>query len=289
MNDIQAPTLSPIRPCLKWAGGKARVLPKIREALYGVPGERLVEPFVGSGVVFLNLQRFSRLLIADTNKDLVALFQIIANNPEALIVKTQLLFQPSNNTQEAYLHIRSKFNSDTPGSIERAARFIYLNRHGFNGLCRYNSKGIFNVPFGSYINPILPKNEIYSIHDRMQNLKELKIINADFRLVFSDMLRKGDVVYADPPYAPLSVTASFTSYSSNSFGATEQKALAEASQLASSNGISVLVSNHDLQWIREIYFGAEITSFPVKRTISCNSKNRKPAQEILALWRAKTD
>jgi DNA adenine methylase len=269
---------------LKWAGGKTRVVPHIRAALEGNEAERLVEPFVGSGAVFLNLPRFRRLLIADANADLVALYRHVLAAPEELLAEARRLFTPAHNTRAAYETLRAEFNAAAIGDLARAARFLYLNRHGFNGLCRYNAAGGFNVPFGRYKGPTLPEAELRTMHRRLADADEVQLLHADFRVVFSDHLRAGDIVYADPPYVPLSATASFTSYAAKGFTAADQQDLAHAARGAARQGISVLLSNHDVPVVRALYAGAHVTSFPVRRSISRDGATRRVVAEVLALF-----
>ncbi len=273
-----------IRPFLKWAGGKTRVVPHLRRALDPIDAERLVEPFVGSGAVFLNLPRFRKLLLADANADLIDLYRAVAFARDAFMAEVRPLFVPRNNARAAYLALRDEFNAAPAGSIARAARFVYLNRHGFNGLCRYNAGGGFNVPFGRYANPTLPEAALETFHARLQSADVVRIEHADFRDVFATMLREGDVVYADPPYVPLSATASFTAYAARAFGDDHQVALVDAARVAASRGVAVVISNHDVARVRELYVGAELDSFPVARTISCAGGKRAPVKEVTALF-----
>lgn len=279
------PDAGVVRPFLKWAGGKTRVVPHIRRLLDGVPGDRLAEPFVGSGAVFLNLPRFRRLLLADASADLVGLYRHVHERPDDLIAEGRSLFVPTNNQRAAYFALRDEFNASPAFGLRRAALFIYLNRHCFNGLCRYNSKGGFNVPFGRYATVGFPEEEIRLFHARLAAAEEVRIEHADFRQVLRDELRPGDVVYADPPYVPLSATACFTAYAEGGFGHAEQVALAEAAREAAGRGIPVLLSNHDTPLVRELYSGAEVESFPVRRSISRDGDTRVDVAEVLALMR----
>jgi DNA adenine methylase len=273
------------RPFLKWAGGKTLVVPRIRAALDAVGADRLVEPFVGSGAVFLNLPRFRRLLLADANADLVALYSFVHTEPDALVDAARALFTAANNTRTSYDRLRAELNAAPVGDLRRAARFIYLNRHGFNGLCRYNASGGFNVPFGRYKAPGFPEAELRAMHARLAEAEQVEILNVDFRAVFEERLEDGDVVYADPPYVPLSAAASFTSYSADGFGTADQQALADAARVAAARGIPVLLSNHDTPAVRDLYAGATITSFPVRRSISRDGSTRGEVAEVLALFR----
>jgi DNA adenine methylase len=199
------------KPFLKWAGGKYRILDRI---LQEFPlGDRFVEPFAGSCAVYLNM-RFPRALVCDLNRDLVSLYRHIQHEGENFIQYCASFFTPENNTRDAYLNLRNAFNN-TSDSKKRAALLLYLNRHAFNGLVRYNSKGLFNVPFGKYKRPYFPLEELRTFCRKTQST-DTEFQTADFRDVFPS-LKTGDVVYCDPPYTPLSATASFTSYAGNAF------------------------------------------------------------------------
>lgn len=175
--------------------------------------------------------------------------------------------------------MRKIFNK-TDDALLKSALFLYLNRHGYNGLCRYNSTGEFNVPFGSHPKIFFPEKEMLFFHEKAQRA----IFKcADFNATFKHC-RKQDVIYCDPPYIALSQTAHFTQYHKGSFGIEEQIALAKQAEKTSAKGITVVISNHDTDFTREIYANAAITSFPVKRSISCNGKKRKAAQELLAVF-----
>ena len=265
------------RPFLKWAGNKYRVLPHIRLRL--PPGKRLVEPFAGSGAVFLNTD-YDHYLLTDTNPDLILLYNTLKAEGAEFVRYCRRLFQPGNNTPERYYALRDAFNRARQ-SRHKAALFVYLNRHGYNGLCRYNKQGGFNVPFGRYVRPHFPEAEMLAFHQRAQR--------AEFRVQsFEETLRdtrKGDVVYCDPPYVPLSASASFTSYSRGGFDLEQQRHLAELAAETAARGIPVLISNHDTPFTRKAYAAAtELDSFPVHRSISCNGARREAARELLALF-----
>jgi len=146
-----------LKPFLKWAGGKYRIVHRIREQL--PPGHRLVEPFVGSGAVFLNLD-YPGYLLCDNNADLINLFQVLKEEGETFVKYCRDYFTPASNREEEYYRFRSEFNR-TGNKKQKAALFLYLNRHGYNGLCRYNSSGEFNTPFGRYVKPYFPKKRCY--------------------------------------------------------------------------------------------------------------------------------
>lgn len=265
-----------IRPPLKWPGGKFRLLDRIRAAL--PPGKRLVEPFVGSGVVFLNTD-YPEYLLCDDNGDLVNFYRCLLQEKTHFIKAAAVFFSPRNNTPEAYNALRARFNQLPPGT-ERAALFLYLNRHGYNGLVRYNGKGLFNTPFGRYTAPRFPALMLENLVRKSARCR-VRFMACDFRETFG-LLRPGDVVYCDPPYVPLSTTARFTAYTRDRFGLEEQRALAACALDAAARGHSVLISNHDTDFSRGIYDKARISRFSVQRSISC--KQRQKAPELLALF-----
>ena len=267
---------SPIRPFLKWAGGKYLVLDRILTAL--PPGRRLLEPFTGSGVVAIN-SGFETVLVADANADLINLYLWVKNDPDKLVTEIERLFSGDANTRDRFDKNRADFNS-TDDTFRRSALFVYLNRHCFNGLCRYNSRGKFNVPFGRYIKPLLPLDAIHRFAAAAQNIE---FQQADFREIMESAVH-GDVVYCDPPYVPLSITANFTGYATEGFGPAEQIALAEAAVRLAKRGVPVVISNHDTPWVREIYTGAHLESFGVQRRISRDAASRGAAQELLAIF-----
>ena len=185
-----------------------------------------------------------------------------------------------HNNEVAFYKLREEFNTTT--NIKRkAVLFIYLNRHGYNGLCRYNSSGGFNVPFGRYIKPYFPEKELYFFAEKA---KQVDFIHSDFQHTFSKTTA-ADVVYCDPPYVPLSASASFTAYTHSAFGETQQKQLAQLAEESANKNATVVISNHDTEITREYYKNAShIYSFPVKRLISSNTAQRVPVQELLAIY-----
>ena len=241
-------------------------------------GKRLVEPFLGSGALFLNTD-FKDYLLCDINPDLITLYKTLQKHGPQLIKKTAALFTAKNNTAPRYYQLRTRFNATDEG-LERSALFIYLNRHCYNGLCRYNKSGGFNVPFGLYKKPYFPQAEMLAFHAKA---KKATFLCADFQSAMNKS-KAGDVVYCDPPYIPLSITANFTNYSGQQFAAKEQEQLALLAKQTAARGIPVLLSNPDTPLSREYYQGAQFHSFPVKRFISCQGGNRVMAQELLALF-----
>lgn len=270
--------MSFIKPFLKWPGGKFRILDRIVSNL--PQGKCLVEPFVGSGSVFLNTS-FESFRMYDSNPDLIGVFQTLQREGEAFIEICQEFFTGKYNTATAYYTLRSRFNTST-NVTERAALFLYLNRHAYNGLVRYNSTGLFNVPFGKYKAPYFPRSEMQAF---VRKVKEVNITFAvcDFREVFMQ-LQLGDVVYCDPPYVPLSSTANFTAYSGTVFGFHDQEELATLACNASEKNIPVLLSNHNTPLTRKLYSAARIDYFSVQRFISCKGERRNMAPELMAIF-----
>ena len=215
---------------LKWAGGKSRIAEDIKK--YLVTGKRLVEPFVGSGAIFLSTT-FEEYLLCDTNVDLINLYNNLKKSPDELLEKTDELFTSENNTESKFYELREEFNASESKDIRKSALFVYLNKYAFNGLCRYNQRGFFNVPYGRYKAPTCPLEEmrVFSVKAKSATFK-----CQDFEKTFKETI-KGDVIYCDPPYVPLSATASFTSYSKDGFDLDDQSRLAKSAIAAQSRGI----------------------------------------------------
>ncbi|MCW3172759.1 Dam family site-specific DNA-(adenine-N6)-methyltransferase [Shewanella subflava] len=265
------------RAFLKWAGGKFKLVEELSKHL--PKGQRLVEPFVGAGSVFLNTD-YDEYLLCDINQDLINLYQIVQQRPDDYISAAKALFVSEMNNKEAYYRIRDDFNlSRDP--FTRSVYFLYLNRFGFNGLCRYNRKGGFNVPFGSYKKPYFPEAEIRYFSEKAQK--------ATFNCIGYEgafgLAKEGDVIYCDPPYAPLSTTASFTTYAGPGFSLDDQALLARHSRhTAHKRNIPVLISNHDIPLTRELYRGAKLATIAVQRNISQKGSSRNKVDEIMALY-----
>ncbi len=264
------------RPFLKWAGNKYRILDRILPRL--PQGRRLIEPFVGSGAVFLN-SGYDRHLLNDSNADLVHLYKTLQTHGPEFIEYAGSFFTKRNNSSTVYYRLRERFNA-TRDIWLKSALFIYLNRHGYNGLCRYNASGEFNVPFGRYKQPYFPGREMLAFHAKARTAR---FSTRPFTKIM-DRAREGDVVYCDPPYVPLTPTANFTGYSAGSFGLAEQGELARQAQELAARGVTVLISNHDTGFTQRAYRRAEIICFPVQRNISCNGAKRERAAELLALF-----
>lgn len=229
--------------------------------------------------MFLNTD-FSRYILADINSDLISLYKIVKTRTDEYVKASRELFNPETNQAELYYQFREEFNA-SQDPFRRAVLFLYLNRYGYNGLCRYNLRGEFNVPFGRYKKPYFPEAELYHFAEKAQN--------AEFHcLSYDECMEQADansVVYCDPPYAPLSATANFTAYHTNSFSPKEQAHLAKMAEKLVSKQIPVLISNHDTPDTREWYKAAEHFQVKVRRSISSNGGTRKKVDELLALYK----
>lgn len=265
------------RAFLKWAGGKFGLVEDVQRCL--PEAEQLVEPFVGAASIFLNTH-FERYLLADINPDLINLYNLLKQRPDDYIQEAKRWFIPENNQKEAYLAVRAEFNQ-SDDVFYRSLAFLYMNRFGFNGLCRYNKKGIFNVPFGSYKKPYFPEAELEFFAQKAQRAE---FVCLNYTQTF-ELAAKNSVIYCDPPYVPLSNTANFTAYASTGFTPDDQATLAIlAEKTAAERQIPVLISNHDTILTRRLYQSARLNTVKVKRTISRNAAQRNKVNELLALF-----
>ena len=265
------------KPFLKWAGGKSKLVPILSEHL-GVKG-RLVEPFVGSGSVFMGTD-FNDYLLCDSNPDLIGLFKNLKHCPKDLISQVNDIFVGKYNNEKAFYELRSEFNQLSSETLRKSVLFVYLNKHAFNGLCRYNSKGFFNVPYGRYTSPTAPIREMELFSEKS---KRAEFICTDFSKTF-DMVKEGDVVYCDPPYVPLSSSSNFTAYSKGAFNNENQECLAKLAESCRVKNIKVVISNHDTEFTRRIYSTAVLHELDVHRSISSKSSTRGKVCELIAVY-----
>lgn len=276
-----AQTNTPV-PFLKWPGGKRKLADTIARFLLNDQTRRVVEPFCGSAAVSLSLtNRIDSFWLNDINPDLINLFECLRDRTDAVLAHTRALWSEGHNTPEVYYANRRRFN-ETTDPIEKAALFIYLNRHSYNGVVRYNSAGQFNVPFGSYRDPLLPEKAIW---DAVTHLfSKALITQMDFEQVL-DACGEGDAIYCDPPYIPLSKTASFTDYVADGFTMADQERLARAAERAALRGALVVISNHRTEASLKLYANAShIEELSVRRNISRDGASRGKAPELLAVY-----
>ena len=265
---------------LKWVGGKQKIVDRIKMRL--PTGKRLIEPFAGGASVFMSTN-YPDNLIADINPDIINTYKQIQIGGTDFIAAAAALYCAENNTLEMYNKLRNEFNTTT--DIKRKSTlFVYLNRHGFNGLCRYNSSGAYNVAFGYYFESKKPKFPLQEILNFAEKSQGTVFQCANFKETMASA-EPGDVVYCDPPYVSFSSTKSFTGYTSAGFDLDSHKILADTAVALAKRGIPVLISNHDTEYSRILYKSAtSIEYFNVQRTVSSDGTNRIKAAEILALF-----
>lgn len=267
-------------PFLKWAGGKGQLLKKY-EAFFPLTFNNYIEPFLGGGAVFFYLHNTDRAgngkkaILIDSNEELINCYLTIKPDVNRLI---KVLNIPKfRNEEDVYYKIRAE---EPKNKLERAARTIYLNKTCFNGLYRVNSQNKFNVPFGRYKNPMICNSE--KLRAVSLALKNAEILHGDFERCL-DFAKRGDFIYFDPPYQPLSRTSSFTSYTKNSFDEGDQKKLCKVFEKLDGQKCKVMLSNSDTPFIRKLYKKFKIETVFAKRAINCNGSGRGEITELVIL------
>ena len=272
--------VSDIPKFVKWAGGKSQLLEQFKP-FFPKEFNNYIEPFVGSGAVFFyvieNLKP-NKAVIGDVNEELMLTYEVIRDDVEQLI---DLLKIHKDNHMSVgkpyYLKIRA-LETSSLSKVERAARFIYLNKTCFNGLYRVNSKGKFNVPMGSYKNPdIVQKDKLRRISSL---LKETEIHSDSFEKI-AVKGKKGDFIYFDPPYYPVNGSKSFTTYTKENFLEEEQRKLAEVFKKMDEKGCYLMLSNSDTEFIKELYKDYNINFVKAKRLINSDANGRGKINEVV--------
>ncbi|MEE3719681.1 DNA adenine methylase [Tumidithrix elongata RA019] len=276
-----------VRPFLKWAGGKRQLVPVIiPEIQKHLPkgSNRYYEPFIGAGAILLTLQP-KKAVINDTNAELINCYQVIRDAVEDLI--DLLEDHKARNSEDYYYEIREKDRETeyihTISKEERAARIIYLNKTCYNGLFRVNSQGQFNVPFGRYKNPSILDEAVLRGVSNYLNQNQVEILNLDFQDAVSTA-KKGDFIYFDPPYDPVSDTASFTGYDVNGFNKKEQERLRDVANNLIDRKCKILLSNACTDFILDLYNDTKrykIEKVPANRAINSNALKRGKIEEVL--------
>jgi len=271
------------QPFIKWVGGKRGLLKQILP-LFPKKFNNYHEPFLGGGAVFFELYsqgllNDKQIYLSDINAELINAYNVVKNDPIGLILNLEIY--SAKHSKDFYYETRALDREDNflqTSELERATRFMYLNKTCFNGLYRVNKKGYFNTPIGSYKNPnIADKDIILSASSALQNAI---ITNQSFAEVAKNS-NKGDLVYFDPPYYPLSTTSSFTSYDSNCFLDNEQFKLFETFNKLSDMGVKAVQSNSDTKFINDLYKDYDITIVNANRYINSNSNGRGKISEVL--------
>lgn len=276
-----------IRSPIKWAGGKARVMPQLLEHL--PKADCLIEPFVGSGTVFLNTN-YRSYILCDSNRALINFFRVLTADTERLINIARSMFH-GDNTKERYYERRKLFNSmqwsDTTKAdpaLLYAALFLYLNRHGYNGLYRANLKGEFNVPFGKHAAPYFPSDEMRLFAEKANDTKAI-FMHSDFRHSIPDVMQLAydAVIYCDPPYIPVSKTSNFTAYGKPFTLDDHRDLVATLIDANRQHGTRAVISNSDTPETHNIYSAFNLHAFSVRRSVS--AKSRDMAGEVIGVLR----
>ena len=259
------------RPFLKWAGGKTQLLDALFARFPATFG-RYHEPFLGGGAVFFALGP-QRANLSDVNADLIGAYLAVRDDIEGVMKA----LKRHRSEEKYYYEVRAQ-NSDGMGHVASAARTIFLNRTCFNGLYRVNRQGQFNVPFGRYDNPTICNRD--NLLMASETLKKCDIRHQDV-FTIARRVRRGDLVYFDPPYDPISSTSSFTSYAKGGFGRSEQVRLAELFKRLAGRGVNVVLSNSDTPFIRSLYKGCRIHSVHARRAINSRADRRGTVGEVI--------
>ncbi|MFN2576743.1 MAG: DNA adenine methylase [Pyrinomonadaceae bacterium] len=270
------------RPFLKWVGGKQQLLTQF-EPLFPAKFRRYFEPFAGGAAVFFHLWNTRRLpseaFIFDNNSELINAYLVIRDKVDALIL--ELSVHQKLHSKSYYYKIRGLDRDKTQLSdVQRAARSVYLNRTCYNGLFRVNSKGQFNVPMGSYLSPqVLLEPVIRAASGALQGVT---IQLRDFHSILS-LSQPGDFFYFDPPYDPLTKTASFTSYTAESFSEDDQRELAKVVTALSEQGAYIMLSNSKTPLILELYERFRINTVQARRAVNSDANGRGRIEEVVVL------
>ena len=272
---VPAPLAAPV---IKWVGGKTKLL---GELLSRIPTRfgRYFEPFAGGAALFFRVAP-DRAVLADSNPDLIALYRVLTSDVAGVIRKLE--HHRAVHDDRHYYATRARWNDpDAAWSpVERGAAFIYLNKTCFNGLWRVNRAGAFNVPIGRYTDPPICVPE--ALRAASTALARADLRCGDYRPAVRDATR-GDFVYFDPPYDPVSTTASFTSYTAGAFGPDDQRALAQTARELVARGCHVMLSNSDTPFVRSLYKGFRVDRVKCSRAINSNAARRGEVDEVIVM------
>ena len=267
-----------IAPVVKWVGGKRQLLDQITALL---PEEipTYCEPFLGGGAVFFAIQP-QKAILNDLNADLMTVYQVIRDDVEPLL---QLL-KGHQNTAEYFYTIRDmdrdKAAYEAMSPVEKASRLIYLNKTCFNGLFRVNSAGAFNTPFGRYKNPNIVNEPVLRAVSEYFQSGDIALYHEDFAQTLR-RVEPGGFAYLDPPYDPVSDTASFTGYNKGGFGQDEQRRLKDCCDDLTRRGVRFMLSNSATDFIKNLYADYRITIVKAKRAINSDASKRGEIEEVL--------
>lgn len=282
----ELPPPVPPKPFLKWAGGKTQLIEDIEEILpRGI--QTYFEPFLGGGAVFFHLantQRIEAAVLNDWNSELMDTYRIVRDFPDDLIpVLAAMKEQYQKNPSETFRFWRRQNPRDL-GPLQRASRFIFLNRTAFNGMYRVSKKrGRFNVPWGKYKNPTICNEPLIRACSKTLN-QSVILKHGDFVDAVQGA-KPGDLVYFDPPYVPLTATSNFTSYTSDGFDIDDQHRLAVLFRRLAEDGVAVIASNSNTEIVQELYKGFEMNIVQARRNINSKGNKRGPVEELLIVGR----
>ena len=268
-----APLVAPVqpRPFVKWAGGKRQLLPEILARFPETFG-RYWEPFVGGGAVFFGLAP-TEAVLSDANRELINVYVCLRDNVDGVIAR----LRQHVPTHEHYYRVRAQRVGDLSG-VSAAARTIFLNRTCYNGLFRVNRRGEFNVPFGWYDNPkICNESNLRRVSNALQGAE----LRAQSAFALEPYIKRGDLVFFDPPYHPVSATASFVSYTRSGFGRDEQVQLAEIFARLAGRGVNLVLTNSDTRFVRRLYRDFRIDTVAARRSINSRADRRGAVGEVI--------
>jgi len=271
--------MSIYKPVVKWAGGKSKIINQFSKY---IPEKfnNYHEPFIGGGALFFHLvpnlvKRNATAYLSDLVEELINLYHVIKKDVDSLIVTSK----KHKYEEDYYYNIRALDPFKMP-DVERASRILYLNKTCFNGLYRVNSKGKFNVSFGDYINPVIVDEVV--LRNASKAFQFAELFHGDFELVLNNA-QKGDFVYLDPPYVPLSTTSDFTKYTSNSFGFADHERLKKLFDELKTRGCYVMLSNSNTNFVKDLYSDCNIKTVSASRAINSNAAKRGAIKELLIL------
>lgn len=266
---------------LKWVGSKSKILHHILPHI-GRPNT-FVEPFVGSATVSLNVNA-TKYIINDLNQDLIEFYKTIFKDHEKLIQDVTPYFK--NITEEKYYELRNEFNSLPPDHFKRPVLFLFLNKFAFNGICRYNKKGMFNVPFAKVTSQNVPEHNIRQFASTFED-KPMMLFNKSFdNEILYDGLCKGDVVYFDPPYMISDkYTTGFTEYTKEGFTYDQHIKIKDIAISLRQKNVKCIISNHNTETTRDLYKDANtIIELTKGRYLSAQKNKRMKVEELLAIY-----
>lgn len=270
-----------LKPFVKWAGGKTQILDKLKSFM-PESFDTYYEPFLGGGALFFNIAP-DKAVVSDYNADLISAYISFQDDKKYNNMIQEIKLHEKNHNEEYYYKVREMDRDDSYKNLPdytKAARMIYLNKACFNGLYRVNSKGFFNVPSGKK-EVVNAYNELLfsELYNYLKN-PNIKILNEDFEKVVSTA-KKSDFVYFDPPYDTFDEQKNFTTYTKNSFGKDEQKRLSKVFKSLDKKGVKVMLSNHNTDFIQELYKGYNIRVIHARRNINSKGNGRGVVEEVI--------